>query len=100
MMIVGGLWSMFNMRRGVVKGLKRFKFLSDRNITNERTDLDMKSVHMVFCISNCCGCNIFLYHHLTGSYIVSTFTTPIMIIIAFFLVAVAALYRWVSWKFK
>ena len=93
-MIVGGIWSIFSVREGIFKSIKRliagYSKVSDAIGSEiDRTDQDMKLNQMGIIILFCAAGTFFLYNYLINSVGYSLFTVLIMIIASFFLVAVS-----------
>jgi len=89
-MLIGGLYSIWNVRRGIVAGLTGLRGVSTgRGDQRERTDRDLslKWLLVVFLLS--AFGTFFFYTHLIGNAGISGVTTVIMIITAFLFVAVA-----------
>ncbi len=93
-MVVGGIWSIASIRQGVVEGLQQmvasFKRSTDKSAAVERTNLDMDLRSILIII----GLNLIviggLYTVLTNSAGIGVLTTVIMVIAAFFFVAVSS----------
>ena len=91
-MIVGGIWSIFSVRKGILSGLVQLKStLTQKEQQSEKAedrDISFKTMLLVFGASSL-GI-LFLYNNLIGSFGLSLMTALIMIVISFFLVAVSA----------
>ena len=90
-MIVGGVWSIFSVRKGIMGGLQGLKFRSESNSDTKdhrNQDLNPKTIGIVLLL------NIvfvfILYNFLTANFQLSFITTVIMIIASFFFVAVSS----------
>ena len=93
-MIVGGLWSIFMIRNGIVRGLQEtmggYRASMRSEVRPERTDTDMEP-RWIFLLIAATGIVILgLYFHVTGAFGVSVLATVLMVICSFFFVAVAA----------
>ena len=94
-MIIGGIWSIIGVRNGIAKSVKRIasgfsEATNSKKNVIERTDQDMKLKHILIVTIVCVIGTFFLYHYLTKSIGISFFTTAIMIVSSFFLVAVSS----------
>lgn len=92
-MIVGGLWSIVSVRRGISKGLgelvKTYKNRGDKTVV-ERTNQDT-SLPVIFAVFTVCLVIMFgLYHHLIGSIGVTVLSTFLMFVASFLFVAVSS----------
>ena len=92
-MIVGGLWSIISIRKGIVAGLRETigsYRASAAGVTKARTDQDMEGKWVLLLLCATALVILGLYHHVTGGIGVSVLATALMTICAFFFVAVAA----------
>jgi len=90
-MLVGGLWSIFSVRKGISKGLQGLKGNTAANSSNNsRTDKDMKiaSLGIIFLLN--IVFMFFLYQNLTGSTGLTILSTILMAVASFFFVAVSS----------
>ena len=92
-MIVGGLWSIVSVRRGISKGLgelvKTYKNRGDKTVV-ERTNQDT-SLPVIFGVFTVCLVIMFgLYHYLIGSIGVTLLSTFLMFVASFLFVAVSS----------
>lgn len=92
-MIVGGLWSIFSVRKGVMAGMsglmeKYTKGASENESVDSQKDLSVKTMGIVFLV--CFAIMLFLYNGLVHSFGMSLFTTIIMIVASFIFVAVSS----------
>lgn len=91
-MIVGGLWSIVSVRKGIgegLKGLKRSSIGSDSTGAS-RTARDMNPVAMGCVFMLALLIMFLLYEHLTASFGMSVLATALMAVAAFFFVAVSS----------
>lgn len=94
-MIVGGLWSIIQIRKGIVQGVREtfggYRAAMDESYPPPRTDQDMPRKWLLFLIAATCMVVLFLYHRVTeGNITLSVLATPLMILCSFFFVAVAS----------
>lgn len=90
-MIVGGVWSIISVRKGISSGLKGLKdTYSNSSVRVSRVDQDMSLMNMVVLLLICFFIMLFLYNSLIGSFGLSLFTTALMIICSFLFVAVSS----------
>jgi putative OPT family oligopeptide transporter len=86
-MLVGGVWSIISVRKGVMSGLKGLKGAVGSE-SEKAVDLGLWPILMLFL--TCFMIMLFLYNHLIGNFGVSFFTTLIMIFSSFVFVAVSS----------
>lgn len=90
-MIVGGVWSIISVRKGIRAGLEglsaRYKGSSE---TVSRTDQDMPLMGIMAVLLVCFLIMLGLYNYLIGSFGLSLFTTVLMIVCSFLFVAVSS----------
>lgn len=90
-MIVGGVWSIISVRKGISAGLEglsaRYKGSSE---TVSRTDQDMPLMGIMAVLLVCFLIMLGLYNYLIGSFGLSLFTTVLMIVCSFLFVAVSS----------
>ncbi|MBI2501376.1 MAG: oligopeptide transporter, OPT family, partial [Deltaproteobacteria bacterium] len=89
-MAVGGLWTIWSVRGGLRKGMKR---IFGKKILGEvvaRTDQDLSRRIMLPLLLITILLIFGLYHYLTGSLGVGLFATVLIVIVTFFFVAVAS----------
>ncbi len=91
-MIVGGLWSIVSVRKGIMSGLGELKksYQSKNEKSVARTDRDMNLLSMAVIFILCFISILGLYNYLIGSWGVTIFTTLVMIIATFVMVAVSS----------
>lgn len=90
-MIVGGVWSIISVRRGIVSGLNGLKAAyADKNAVIDREHKDLPLPLMAGIMMACLLVMLFVYNQLIGSLGLSIFTTFIMMIAAFVFVAVSS----------
>ena len=93
-MVVGGLWSILMIRKGIVRGLQEtlggYKASMHSEVRSERTESDMEPRWILLLVAATSLIILWLYHHLTGQIGVSVLATVLMVICSFFFVAVAA----------
>ncbi len=92
-MVVGGLWSIVTIRHGIARGVRevaaRFSDRSDDGPV-PRTERDMGG-HAILILLGITVLTVFLvYQHLTGSTPVGLVATGLMVVTAFFFVAVSS----------
>ena len=88
-MVVGGLWSVFSVRRGIVGAMGELKSsLAKKKASQIQQDMSLYSMAAIFLINT--GIMLFLYTFLTGSLKYGVLTIFIMIFCSFFLVAVSS----------
>lgn len=93
-MIVGGLWSIIQIRNGIVQGVKEtfggYRSAMDASIPPPRVDQDMSRRWLLLLIAATCMVVMFLYMRVTHDLTISALATPLMILCSFFFVAVAS----------
>jgi len=93
-MIVGGLWSIFMIRKGIVRGIQEtmggYQASMKGRVRPARTETDMEPKWILLLIAATMVVILGLYNHLTGALGVSVLATVLMVICSFFFVAVAA----------
>ncbi|MCZ6596286.1 MAG: oligopeptide transporter, OPT family, partial [Planctomycetota bacterium] len=93
-MIVGGLWSILMIRKGIAQGLREtfgsYKASRHAESPPDRTEIDMERRWIVLLIAATAVAILGLYFHVTGNFGVSALATALMVICSFFFVAVAA----------
>ncbi|TDJ76029.1 MAG: oligopeptide transporter, OPT family [Planctomycetota bacterium] len=93
-MIVGGLWSIIMIRKGIVQGIRETVSSYKQSVHGDRaparveTDMDRKSILLL--LSATMLIVLWLYNHVTDNFGVSVLATGLMIVCSFFFVAVAA----------
>lgn len=89
-MIVGGLWSIVSVRRGLVEGVKGLKNLNTSKEVQSRTETDMSLFGILIIMLTCFLIMLGLYHYLISNFAISLMTTILMIICSFLFVAVSS----------
>jgi putative OPT family oligopeptide transporter len=89
-MIVGGLWSIVSVRKGIVQGLKGLKGMSATSINTERTETDMPFMGMMVVMLTCFTIMIGLYNSMIDNMGITFITTILMIFCSFIFVAVSS----------
>ena len=89
-MAVGGVWTIYSVREGIRKGVKKVFGKSPAKEMVERTDQDLKRRVMLPVLLVTLVGIFFLYRHLTGSAGIGFFAMVLMVIAAFVFVAVAS----------
>lgn len=93
-MIVGGLWSIIQIRKGIVQGVREtfggYRAAMDDATPPPRTDQDMSRKWLLFLIAATCMVVLFLYYRVTGNMGLAALATPLMVVCSFFFVAVAS----------
>lgn len=93
-MVIGGLWSIVSIRHGIARGIEevlgRFRRGAATQADVARTERDMRSPEILLLLTATLIVVFFLYRHLTGSAGVGLLTTGVMVITAFFFVAVSS----------
>ncbi|MEM7308607.1 MAG: oligopeptide transporter, OPT family [Planctomycetota bacterium] len=93
-MIVGGLWSILQIRKGIVQGLREtvggYRASSQGTASTVRTEQDMEARWVLLLLAATAVAVLGLYHHVTGGLGVSVLATVLMVVCSFFFVAVAA----------
>lgn len=91
-MIVGGLWSIVSVRKGISKGLgemvKTYQNKSEATVKREDQDISIGLMLGVFIV--CLGLMFGLYYYLIGSVGVTILSTLLMFIASFIFVAVSS----------
>ncbi len=91
-MIIGGLWSMFSIRKGIAKGVREAMsgFRAKQQASRERTDQDLPTSQGVVILLLAGVTTIVLYDALTGSTSIAIVAGVVMVIASFFFVAVSS----------
>ena len=91
-MIIGGLWSMFSIRKGIAKGVREAMsgFRAKQQASRERTDQDLLTSQGVVILLLAGVTTIVLYDALTGSTSIAIVAGVVMVIASFFFVAVSS----------
>ena len=89
-MIVGGLWSIVSVRKGIVAGLSGLKQMGSNKgeVKREDTDFPLMGIGVVMLV--CFGIMFGLYSQMINDMGITIFTTILMIICAFIFVAVSS----------
>lgn len=92
-MIVGGIWSIVAVKDSLIRGIQEaiggYKRASQSTAVL-RTDENMKSTHILFLLVTTSILVFFLYNHLIQSSFTAAIATVCMIVLSFFLSAVAS----------
>lgn len=87
-MIVGGVWSIISVRKGVMSGLGSLKLKGDANQGRESQDLGMTTISIVFTLS---FLSMFaFYYQIINSLGVTILTSVLMLVTSFIFVAVSS----------
>ncbi len=91
-MIVGGLWSMFSIRKGIAKGVREAMsgFRAKQQASRDRTDQDLPTSQSLVIFLLAGVTTIILYASLTGSMTIAIVAGVVMVIASFFFVAVSS----------
>ena len=91
-MVVGGVWSIFTVRRGIASGLSglRGSYAGESSTATERTDRNMGIAPIAAVLGISTLAMFGLYEYLLGSIGISLLATVVMFIASFFIVAVAS----------
>jgi putative OPT family oligopeptide transporter len=93
-MVVGGLWSILMIRKGIARGLQEtiggYRASMHGEVHRERTDMDMEPRWIALLLAGTAVIVALLYWKVTGSAGVTVVATVLMIVCSFFFVAVAA----------
>jgi len=93
-MLVGGIWSIIGVRHGISKSIKRlmaarYPVQEDKPVI-ERTDKDIPFMQLFFILLIAAVGMFFMYYHFIGTLGITLFSLSIMMICAFFFVAVSS----------
>ncbi|MDP6963018.1 MAG: oligopeptide transporter, OPT family [Planctomycetota bacterium] len=92
-MIVGGLWSILQIRSGIAQGIRETVGSYSSAMNNSeipRTQRDLGRKWLLLLTLATAIVVLFLYHSVSGSWAVSAIATPLMLVCSFFFVAVAS----------
>lgn len=90
-MIVGGVWSIVSVRKGITQGLKGLAGRYGAQVASvDRTDKDMPLLGIMAVLLFCFAIVLGLYNYLIGSFGLSLFTAVLMIVCSFLFVAVSS----------
>jgi len=92
-MVVGGLWSIIQIRKGIAQGVRETFSGYKSSMTGEappRTEQDMDRKWLLLLVLATCMIVLGLYIQVTDDLMISALATPLMVICAFFFVAVAS----------
>lgn len=91
-MVVGGIWSIITVRRGIGAGIRglRGAYVAASRGRVARTDRDMGLVSLLVIFVLCVALTFLLYEHLIGAFGMSILMTGVMVIASFFIVAIAS----------
>jgi len=93
-MVVGGLWSIIQIRKGIASGLREtvsgYRAAAGTGAPKRREDTDLDRRWLLFLVAATSMAVLGLYHSFTDDLSVSLLATGLMVLCAFFFVAVAA----------
>jgi len=90
-MIVGGLWSIFSVRKGIFSGITGLKSAyANKSMAVPTTERDMNLMGMFVIFILCLVSMFMLYDYLIGDAVMSFLTTAIMVAASFLFVAVSS----------
>lgn len=89
-MIVGGLWSIVSVRKGIVQGLRGLRGMSATTVETERTETDMPFMGMMVVMLTCFTIMVGLYNSMIDNMGITIITTVLMIFCSFIFVAVSS----------
>jgi putative OPT family oligopeptide transporter len=89
-MIVGGVWSIISVRKGIVQGLHGLKDMTAGDENKSRTELDMPLYSIMIIMVVCFAIMFGLYNSLISNLGITLLTTILMIICSFVFVAVSS----------
>ncbi|MCP4093727.1 MAG: oligopeptide transporter, OPT family [Planctomycetes bacterium] len=93
-MIVGGLWSIIQIRKGIAQGVREtfgsYRAAMDEKEPPKQNNQDMDRKWLLLLMAATMMVVLFLYFRVTDSMAVSALATPLMVICSFFFVAVAS----------
>jgi putative OPT family oligopeptide transporter len=92
-MIVGGLWSILQIRHGIAQGIRETMGSYSASINRQeipRTERDMDRRWLLLLTLATAIVVLFLYRSVSDSWMVSALATPLMLVCSFFFVAVAS----------
>ncbi|MBC8370292.1 MAG: oligopeptide transporter, OPT family [Planctomycetes bacterium] len=92
-MIVGGLWSILQIRDGIAQGIRETVGSYSASISRQeipRTERDLDRRWLLLLVLATSIIVLFLYSNVSNSWMVSAIATPLMLVCSFFFVAVAS----------
>lgn len=89
-MIIGGIWSIISVRKGIVQGIKGLRSYHTSDDAIERTEQDISFNVMMTLLLLCFGIMIWLYSSMINSWGMTFFTALLMIVCSFLFVAVSS----------
>ncbi len=92
-MAVGGIWSIWHVRGGLVQAVKELTGRGDAGKGQDAADITERNLAgqtIIGVSAVAVAVTAWIYHHLTGSIGLTVFTTVIMIVMSFFFTAVAS----------
>lgn len=90
-MIIGGLWSMWSIRAGMMKGVREaIAGFRAQGGPRERTDEDMPTRYTLAILALAAVATVGLYYSVTGSMSIGLVSGVVMVIACFFFVAVSS----------
>ena len=93
-MIVGGLWSIIQIRKGIAQGVREtfgsYRAAMDEAVPPPPSDQDLDRRWLLLLLLGTIIVVLFLYFRVTDDLTVSLLATPLMVVCSFFFVAVAS----------
>ena len=93
-MIVGGLWSIIQIRKGIAQGVREtfgsYRAAMDEVEPPPPSDQDMNRRWLLFLVLATMMVVLFLYFRVSNDITISALATPVMVVCSFFFVAVAS----------
>lgn len=89
-MVVGGLWSIISVRRGIASGIRSLKTVYGPTVQVERVNRDMRLISLSVIFVLCLGLMFSLYEILLQNVGLSALITVLMFIASFLFVAVSS----------
>lgn len=89
-MIVGGVWSIFSVRSGIVKGARGLGALKGSGKQVERSERDISLMSMSLVMLICIGIVFWLYSSMIDELGITIFTTVLMVFCSFLFVGVSS----------
>ncbi|MDP7061924.1 MAG: oligopeptide transporter, OPT family [Planctomycetota bacterium] len=93
-MIVGGLWSIIQIRKGIAQGVREtfgsYRAAMDVVEPPKQNDQDMERKWLLLLMAATMMVVLFLYFRVTDNLAISALATPLMVVCSFFFVAVAS----------
>lgn len=89
-MLVGGIWSIISVRKGLVKGILELNKSYGKNNDTLKERVDMSPISMLVILAIAFSVMLGLYHYIIGSWGPTVIATVIMIVASFIFVAVSS----------